>query len=180
MSTKKKFCRDDPHGGDGSAFLYLPILLPLSVTAALGLPLALAVRGLAIASSRLPLPPPAGFHLARLTAIARHRLFRPKDPPAALQQTDPAPGTTSSPRPPGTIPGILYAKPCRSFGCHYVADGGRPIPQSSDPPMPTGVTYCLLLATALSLGPDNTSLSAHTLNANVSTCSRSLTPDQRA
>src|SRR5262245_38133144 len=42
----------------------------------------LAVRRLAIAAPRLPLPPPARFRLARLTAIAPRRLLRSEDPPA--------------------------------------------------------------------------------------------------
>jgi hypothetical protein len=77
--------------------LFLPAL---PVAAALSLPLLLAVRGLAVASARLPLPPPARLLAARRTAIPCQRLLGPEDSAAAFQQTDPAPGTTSPPPPP--------------------------------------------------------------------------------
>jgi len=76
--------------------LFLPAL---PVAAALSLPLLLAVRGLAVASARLPLPPPARLLAARRTAIPCQRLLGPEDSAAAFQQTDPAPGTTSPPPP---------------------------------------------------------------------------------
>jgi hypothetical protein len=69
--------------------LCLPFLPTLPIAAALGPPLLLAVQGLTIASPRLPPSPPAGFRLARLTAIARQRLLGPENLPAALQQTPP-------------------------------------------------------------------------------------------
>jgi len=68
----------------------------LSVTAALRPPLLLAAGRLAVASSRFPLPPPARSLSARFTAITVQRMLGPVDAPAALQQTDPAPGTMGS------------------------------------------------------------------------------------
>src|SRR5262249_31045423 len=91
--------RDDPRGEGSSSFSRLLPALP--VAAALRLPPLLAVRGLAIASPCLPLPPPARFRLTRPTAIARHRLLPSGRPPPGPHQTDPAAlGTTSPPGPP--------------------------------------------------------------------------------
>jgi hypothetical protein len=100
--ARKKIDRDDPRGGDGSAFLRLSFLPALPVAATLRLPLLLAVRGLAVAAPRLPLPPPVRLLAARRTAIPCHRLLGPEDSPAAFQQTDPAPRTTSPPPTPQT------------------------------------------------------------------------------
>ncbi len=102
--ARKKFDRDDPRGGDGGACLHLPFLPALPVAAALRLSLLRAVRPLAVAAPRLPLPPPARLLAACRTAIPCHRLLGPEDAPAAFQQTDPAPGTTSPPPPPPASP----------------------------------------------------------------------------
>jgi len=79
----------------GGGFSFWSGLPALSVAAALSLPLLLAALGLAVASPSLPRPPPARLLAARLAAIARQRLLGPEDPLAALQQTNPTPGTTS-------------------------------------------------------------------------------------
>ena len=99
--AQKKFCRDDPRGGDGGRLEGGPCWAALPVAAALSLPLLLAVGGLAIAPPRLPLPPPARLLPARLTAIARPRLLGPEHVPTPFQQTDSTAGTTCPTRAPG-------------------------------------------------------------------------------
>ena len=94
-STKKKLDRDNPRVADKLSFS-IACLPALSVTAALCPPLLLATCRLAVASPRLPLPPPTRLLSARFTAIACQRMLRPEDPFATLQQTDSAPGTMGS------------------------------------------------------------------------------------
>jgi hypothetical protein len=138
-STKKNFVGMTLAAVTNSRFSRLPFLPALSVAAALGLPLLLAVRGLAIASPRLPLPPPARFHPARLTAIARQRLLGPEDAPAAFQQTDPTPGTASPTLAPGSLGrGLIF----RSSWTIFTRGHGRCYSQKLKPrrghPFPFG------------------------------------------
>lgn len=91
--AEKKFSRDDPRLAPRSSFSFWLVLAALSVAATLSLPLLPAVRGLAVASPRLPCPPLPRLLAARLTAIARQRLRGPELSLTALQQTIPTPGT---------------------------------------------------------------------------------------
>ena len=97
MSTKKKFVRMTLAAVTTALSRAWPLLAACSIAAALSLPLLLTVRGLAIASPRLPLPPAACLLAARLAAVAYQRLLGSEDPFAALQQTSPTPGTASPP-----------------------------------------------------------------------------------
>jgi hypothetical protein len=82
-----------------------------SIVVALSPPPLLAVRGSAISPPRLPLPPPACLLAARLAAVACQRPFGPEDAPAALQETDPPPGTTSPTLAPGDLGrGLIFGR----------------------------------------------------------------------
>lgn len=92
-STEKNFDRDDPRAASKLGFS-ISCLQASSVTAALRPPLLLAACRLTVAALRFPFLPPARLLSTRFTAIARQWMLGPVNTVAALQQTDPAPGTT--------------------------------------------------------------------------------------
>lgn len=95
--ARKKSDGDDPRGARASGFSRgASGLVPLSVAAALRLPLLPAVRRFAIALLRLPFPPLTGCLAASGTGIPRQRVPGEEDALAAFQQTPPAPRTASA------------------------------------------------------------------------------------
>jgi hypothetical protein len=96
--ARKKTGGDDPRNTRAGGFFLQEAssLVPLPVAAALRLPPLPAVQGFAIALLRLPSPPLAGGLATGGTATPCQRVPRPENALTMLQETPPAPRTSSA------------------------------------------------------------------------------------